>query len=160
MLHSLTGRPGQVIAILFLVTGISCSKNNDNPPSKTALLTSSNWKLVAQTYHGDYDGDGTVDAVDYNMYADFEACEKDNFMKFNTDGSGIADEGPSKCDAADPQTETVEWLFKENETILKIQQGFIALDFKILELTSSTLKLEFTDTITGSGDKITETFSH
>ena len=160
MFKNLTGLPGQILAVIFLITGISCSKDNDNPPSKTALLTSSNWKLVAQTYHGDYDGDGTTDPVDYDMYADYEACEKDNFMKLNTDGSGTADEGPSKCDDSDPQTESVEWQFKENETILKIQQGFIALDFKILELTSTTLKLEFTDTITGSGDKITETFTH
>lgn len=160
MRRNLPGRIGLLFPGLLIFTGLGCSKDDDNPPSKTALLTSAPWTLIAETYHGDYDGDGVQDPVDYNMFADYVACEKDNLVKLNPGGTGTFDEGATKCDSDDPQTEEVEWLFKENETIIKIQQGSITIDYKILELDIYVLKVEFTDPFSSSNGKITESYIH
>lgn len=65
----------------------------------------------------------------------------DNFV-------GEFNEGATKCDPADPQTEAFAWVLKSNNTILTISQTVggvtIGFDFEILQLDASTLKLKYT----------------
>jgi hypothetical protein len=104
----------KILSILFLsVTGLfilpGCSKEEDNAPApktKTQLLTQATWKFSTITWGG----------VDYT--AQLPACYKDNTLTFVSNGTGTADEGPTKCNAGDPQTNAFTWSFQTNETVL------------------------------------------
>jgi hypothetical protein len=92
---------------LLVFTG--CDK--DDPPApapktKTQLLTQSTWRFSVITWGG----------TDYT--AQLPACYKDNTLKFETNGTGTADEGPTKCNAGDPQTTAYTWVFASGETVL------------------------------------------
>ena len=116
---------------------LSCGKDNDEPSSKskTELLTAQVWKI--STVGLDIDKNGTVD-FPYPL----EDCEKDDEFSFKTNGTGIADQGSSKCDEADPQTTEFTWAFKSNETILNVSipNSLLTGDMIIKTLNSSTLE--------------------
>jgi len=113
--------------ILFLTP--ACKK--DKGESKTELLTSGSWKITAVV--SDDDGNGSYET---NEFASFPACFIDNIFTFKTNGQLELDEGLSKCDVMDPQTETATWQLTQNETYLKIDSD----EWKLEELTASTLK--------------------
>ena len=124
----------------------SCKKDNANSPSRTELLTSAPWILTALTFHGDYDGDGVIDPIDKDLFAEWDACLKDDITIYNADGSGIYDHGPDNCSGL-PQTSTFSWSFYNpytqsiDENVIKYKDfGFDALS--IVELSSTTLKLK------------------
>ena len=116
------------------ITTFACKKDAvvvDN----TALLTTGKWKLTAETTAG------------ADTYKDYVACEKDNTWAFAA-ATGVAtlDEGATKCDPTDAQSETGTWAFAgtdKKSVILTV--GIIGLTFTINELTSSTLKWQFTN---------------
>jgi hypothetical protein len=156
----------RVFAIGFLFAAVlvsgACSKSDSTPAkTKTQLLTTSSWKLTAHTVNPamDLDGDGQKDDTDVFALG-YEACSKDDTYSFHTDFTGIVDEGPTKCDASDPQSTPVEWLFKNNETVLQIKQDIIALDFTIVELTETTLKVTYSQTDSGVTVTQTITYTH
>jgi hypothetical protein len=72
-------------------------------------------------------------------------CSKDDLVKYNTDGSVIYDEGASKCDEGDPQTETGTWAFSADET--KITETFDGESFtyNVVEITDSNLKISYSE---------------
>lgn len=140
-------RPGLVMAMVLLI-GASCQKSGENSSnsskSKTQLLTQKTWKIVAHTVSPavDLNGDGTADS---DVFATlYESCNKDDIYSFKTDGTGTVDEGPTKCDDADPQSTPIQWLFKSSETIIQINQGIVSLDFNLVELSESALKVSYT----------------
>lgn len=101
----------QLIIIAFIFgLFISCSKNNtktDPLVEKTNILTESSW------YFTDYyrnDGIGTI----VTTYADLPNCRKDDFRTFKKDGTGENNEGPTKCNVTDPQSQPVQWRFLNN----------------------------------------------
>lgn len=128
----------------LMVSGLSsCQKSNDDEPkTKTALLSSSLWKIASIGV--DLDKNNTVD-LPYPL----ENCEKDNTLEFKTDGTGITYEGATKCDPDDPDTENFTWSFKNNETILSIAipGSFFSGETTLITLNSSTMEayLDFTD---------------
>jgi hypothetical protein len=65
------------------------------------------------------------------------ACELDDFMKFQADGTLVVDQGPTKCDLAAPQTATQTWRFARNETEL-VYDNFGRV---LVTLTATTLTL-------------------
>ncbi|MBC6493199.1 hypothetical protein BC349_19260 [Flavihumibacter stibioxidans] len=143
---------------LFSVLLSACSKNDDSPAkTKTELLTASLWKIASVGV--DLDKNGTVD-LPYSL----ETCEKDNTFKFNTNGTGISDEGPTKCDASDPQTEDFTWAFKSGETILyiAIPNSLISGDtvIKTLDNTKLEVYLDFTDPQSGANVRLHFTLTH
>ena len=112
----------------------SCSKDdNGNDPAREEALTTGSWKLSA--YITDYDKDG---AYEENTFAILADCEKDNIYTFQAGGDLIKDEGPTKCISSNPQTITLSWSFKDNQTKLQ----FAAITYQIEELTQSSLKLK------------------
>lgn len=90
-----------------LILGLSsCSKDDDgnsNPKTKRELLTQSPWKYKSATVGG-------------VPFSSFMTCQTDNTYSFNTSGSGVADEGATKCNAADPQSNPFTWSFQNAET--------------------------------------------
>ena len=83
----------------------SCNKNDYNPPApktKTQLITQSTWKFKSATVGG-------------SPYT-FPSCQTDNILSFSTAGTGTVDEGATKCNAGDPQTNNFTWVFQNSET--------------------------------------------
>ena len=119
------------IATLFLILLLAACNKKDTAPSKTELLTSGTWKLTAVV--ADEDGNGTYET---DRFATFLTCFTDNYYTFSSNGILELNEGPTKCNPADPQTETSTWQFTQNETYLKIDND----DYLLEELTASTLK--------------------
>ena len=123
---------------IFLTTVLSnCSKDESSKPeSKTELITKQAWKIEKSGL--DADKNGTIDIEDT-----WDQCELDNTFLFKTDGSGIFDEGATKCSGTDPQTSSFTWVFKNNETVLSgeiTQLGFSG-DANIATLNSTTLEV-------------------
>jgi len=119
-----------------------CKKDQENPPGKTKmeLITSGSWKRTALISNPAYDwyanGTSDTDVLSYMW-----PCEKDNFEMYGKNGVFETNEGPTKCDAADPQTWSVTWSFIDNESKLL----FDGVDEYIIEeLTETTLKFRST----------------
>lgn len=119
------------IALMALLTFSACTKDDPTPapPTKTELIAR-NWKITALS--GTF---APLPAID--LYAQMPACEKDNILKVSSNGTYISDEGPTKCNAADPQTENGTWTFSSNETKLTIDTE----TFDIVSLSATSLVL-------------------
>ena len=149
------------IALVLVGSFTGCKKDNDDdkPKTKTELLTAKNWRLSAAVASGVYQG------VSFSQdgYADMEPCEKDDFLKFNSDKTLIYDQGPTKCDdtAADPQTDQGAWDLNSDQTKLLLSDsgGGASFGLDILELTASTLKVEYSESDTDGTYKYTLTYS-
>jgi hypothetical protein len=106
---------------LLLILLIACKKQSGPGISKTDIISSGNWKLIS---YSAYTITGTTDV--YSTYPD---CRKDDYLHFNRDGSGEINEGPSKCNSADPQSLFIQWSFTNNtETKIKINGGDYLID--------------------------------
>ena len=99
----------RLLPIQFLIVLLFWGKDNDSPAkTKTDLLCQANWKFSAATVGG-ADASGGM-----------QPCYKDNIIKFNSNGSGTADEGATICTAGNPQTYSLTWSFLSGETQIKI----------------------------------------
>lgn len=121
-----------ILAVLFLLP--ACQKDNNIPSSsktKTQLITQGTWKFSAATVNG-------ADASGY-----LQACQKDNIYTFVAAGTGTIDEGASKCNGSDPQTNPFTWNFANSESILHISTVLFtggSNDFTLVSLTDTELK--------------------
>ena len=123
-------------AIWIGLFSIGCNKDDDDTAaSKKDLLIAGSWKLTAVV--SDDDGDGTYETNDFIQFSD---CYTDNYYTFKTNGELEMNEGATKCDPADPQTDTANWQLTNNETTLVIEGDNYAIE----ELNTSTLKLKQT----------------
>ena len=127
-----------ILSLCVLV--VACDKDEDNAPTKTELLTSSSWKY--DNAGVDIDNNGTIE-LPFGT-GTLPDCLIDNIGTFNSNGTGITDEGPTKCVPTAPQTTTFNWSFQNNETMMNITgSGFAGLSgqFKVLDLTNARLSL-------------------
>ncbi len=134
--------------LLTLFLFIACSKKNNGsntPPEKTKtdFLVASSWKFEKATASGVGD-----------VSAQFSACVKDNILSFTAtaakSGSGIIDEGASKCNDADPQTMAFTWTLTANDTQLVTSKALFeggSTEFTIVTLTATSFVVEQTLTI-------------
>ncbi len=126
-------------AICFLIP--ACKKDKTKDPTKTELITSSSWKYESGGI--DQNRDGTVDLT-FESTGYLQPCILDNFGTFNVNGTGVSDEGPTKCTTTAPQTTSFTWNFLSNETMININgSGLFGLggQFKILELSSTKFRI-------------------
>lgn len=127
-----------ILAASILSLVVSCKKDKD--PTRTEMLTNGKWKLTAQTISPAFDWDGDGD-VDTDLYLIMDACTKDDYAVFRTDGTVEENEGASKCDASDPQSEILPWSLKNNDMILHLDGE----DFTIEEMNESTMRLKISN---------------
>jgi hypothetical protein len=109
------------------------------------LITAAPWKLDAAYFDGNDDGNPDLPLPPGTI----ESCDADNIVTLRTDGTGTVDEGPTKCDAGDPQSFEIVWEFTDSEKSINIPGAGIAGlsgEAKILQLTSSKLRLSKTIT--------------
>lgn len=132
-----------LILLLAAATVItSCSKDDDDnnggggttPVTNTSKLCNKNWKIQSAKFNG----------VDITSQF-FEPCALDNFFRFDTNGSYTADEGATKCDPADPQTDTGTWIWAASETKLVVDGD----TSDVLTNSGTILKLGITDPTAG-----------
>jgi hypothetical protein len=137
---------------LVLFVSISCKKDDDPPAkTKTELITQGSWKFGA-AFIGAVDVSGSI-----------QACQKDNILTFLAAGTGTVDEGPTKCNAGDPQTIPFTWSFQSGETVLNISATLFTGGsnvFNIVALNESQLVLSQTITVSGTPQNVTVTFLH
>lgn len=121
-----------------LVISFGCKKGSSK--SRTELITSATWKFESAAV--DANMDGVAESPVPPGY--LEDCDLDNTVLLKTDGSGVVDEGGTKCDLNNPQTIDITWTFKDNEKVINIPQtifGSISGDAEIKILTESKLQL-------------------
>lgn len=140
--------------LLPVLVSVSCNKKDDNTPApktKTLLITQSTWKFSSATVGGT------------NVSAFLQACQKDNILTFASNGSGVLDEGPAKCNSGDPQTNPFTWSFQNNETQLFISATLFtggSSTFNLVSLTETELILSQNITVSGSTQNAVVTFVH
>ena len=143
-MRTLTISAISLVLFAFVISG--CKKDKKETPTptpaltKTQMITAKPWKVTAVTVSPaiDWDGQGTMVT---DIYSQMDACEKDDLVKFNTNGSYTLEEGTSVCVTGDPQVyETGTWAFNSNETALTITpSGSTVYSYDIVSLSSTTL---------------------
>ena len=145
-----------VLASLFtaLFFFSSCSKNDNTTPApktKTQLITQGTWKFST----------ATVGGTDVSAF--LQTCQKDNILTFAVAGTGILDEGITRCNLGDPQTNPFTWNFASGETILHISTVLFTggnSDFTLVSLSETQLVLSQMITVSGTLQNAVVTFIH
>ena len=121
------------LAFIIMIAIFSCKKEDTKPVTKSDFLTSGTWAVTDVV--SDDDGDGTYETHDF---PDFEACYRDNIYTFHSDGKWEMNEGASKCDPGDPQSDTALWQLINNEKDI-----ILGVDtYSIVELSETTLRVK------------------
>lgn len=141
-----------LLATLAITCVVSaCKKDDDKPKSKTDLLTAKNWKITSAV-STEVGANGQTITTD--NYASADACDKDDYLKFQADKKLIISQGAVKCDPTDDQEATGGWDLNSDQTKLTISDptsSTLALQADILELTAATLKVKYSE---GSGSTL------
>ena len=153
-----------LVSLLFGFVVFGCQKDDidesDDGSSKMQLITSAAWKYDTAVI--DLNSNGNFDNSDQQLPSGTpESCERDNMITLKDDGTGTVDEGGSKCNTTDPQTTSLTWQFKNDETVINIPDtlyGAISGDINIIELTDTKLRISKETTIDYSGIKVAVTF--
>jgi hypothetical protein len=134
-----------VLLPLGLLLNSGCQKDTDGggttKKTKTQLISQSVWKFDRAGL--DLDNNGTIDSP--LPAGVLQACDTDGTLTFKSDGTGTGDEGPTKCNAANPQTSTFNWSLKNNETVINFSNvlfGGLTGDVKLINVTDTELTLE------------------
>lgn len=67
------------------------------------IITTATWREI-------HDMRYTVTS-DYDLHWGYTDCRKDDYRRFNTDGTGEVNEGLTKCNTTDPQSRLFQWRF-------------------------------------------------
>ncbi len=123
------------LAIMLLANG--CTKKREVVPlTKTQLLTQKNWFPVA--LRTEQTG-GTW--VNYTI----PPCDKDNILKFDSDGVYHFDEGATKCNQSNKQASDSRWRFQDFDTAIVFSDisGKDFFTYFVLQLDENTLKVNY-----------------
>ena len=127
-----------VLACALAFSFTACKKSKTQ--TKTDLITKSAWKFDNAAL--DMNRDGTADAPVPPGF--LQTCDTDNTITFNADGTGIADEGATKCSTANPQTSPFTWSFKDNEQVINLSNsifGGLSGEIKVKTLNDNQMEL-------------------
>ena len=92
------------LIILVLVTALpGCKKQTNAEENIVNFLTTGTWRITAHTYRNALGFTNSYDAT--------PDCSKDNYYRFNKDGTEEINEGATKCNSTDPQTRFFQWKF-------------------------------------------------
>lgn len=130
-----------ILTVLFITTIVSCKKDDStSPKTKTEIISGKNFFMKALTVSPAVSING-IPVTDFFVL--LPACSTDDFTVYNANGTVTYDEGLTKCEPDDPQTQTGTWSFTENET--KISETFDGetQSYNLIELTETTLKMSY-----------------
>ena len=109
------------LILAMVIAFSSCKKDSDTAEiistTPTEYLTAGSWKITAMTIDPGVDIGNGILLTD--VFSLLDACEKDDLMVFNTNGTITADEGVLKCNPDSPQTSNDgSWsLSSDNKTL-------------------------------------------
>lgn len=158
----------KIISYLVVVIGLfspmlftSCTKEDPiKAKTKTELLCASSWKMYELTVNPGIDIAGII-VTDF--FTQLEPCTKDDITLYKNNGSGLSDEGPTKCNATDPQSTTFTWTFNPSETQVTEDNtdtyDIVQLDEKTLK-TSQIVDGADIGGIAGIKYKLSSSFKH
>ena len=129
-----------VLLAAMSALAVGCGKDKDpTPPTKTELLTAKSWRISGAVTVTTTTGQPTTTVDDF---ATARACEKDDFIKFNTDKTARFDQGPLVCQGSQ-QTETGAWDFNSDQTKLTLGAAGSSVvgQYNLAELSATTLKI-------------------
>ena len=116
----LSATTAPILLLVFLL--VACNKDKDEPQTRDVetLLLNKNWKLTAFAISPAIDlGNGLTNDV----LGTWDNCEKDNLYIFKPNNVFLSDEGPTKCDTADPQQSTATWSYDKTSKLLSYCVG-------------------------------------
>ena len=132
-------------------TGCTGSKSFTVDVSKAYYLTLNTWKF----------SNAKVENTDVSAL--IQTCQKDNLLTFSPNFTGILDEGATKCNPGDPQSNPFTWSLANNETLLHVSTVFFTGGnsvFTIVALTDAQLVLSQAITVSGTLQTAVITFIH
>lgn len=148
-------KPPKLTFIPFLfaiLVFFSCKKSDSNKPeTNTDFLTKASWKFDKATLGGT------------DVSSLLQTCQTDNVLTFSANGSGNIDEGATKCQSTDAQTDPFTWNFASNETVLHASAVFFtggSNDFNIITLNDTQLVLSQNLNVMGSMQNVVVSFKH
>ena len=94
-----------VLAGILLVV-LPCCKKQTAEVNKMDIITAGTWQLTGYTA---YEITGETD-----VYSTYTSCRKDDYLKFNKDGTAEINEGPTKCNSTDQQSQLIQWKFLDD----------------------------------------------
>lgn len=129
-----------------LIMGVlSCKKDTESVPRKQTIIAKS-WNMTSFKLVN-------ASGAEVEMISTFfEACRRDNLLKFAADGTYKEDEGASKCDPADPQTfDSGTWTISADETKMTLTPaGETTSDLSFVSFSTSEVKLKGVDPVFGA----------
>lgn len=136
----------KLMMVALLAMGLAaCNKESAEETARTrGQLLLGSWVFTSILYVPayDYNLDGVLDTETINTRP---SCETDGFFTFKADGTHESDEGPTKCQASNPQITTGVWKLIDNDQSLVIDGDTV----KILQLDETVLK--FSNRFLGPG---------
>lgn len=136
--------------LLFALAGTfgGCKKADPAPPTATQLLTGKKWQATSASIILNAPG-----ATPTDTYALTPPCFRDDFERFDAPNTFTYDEGPTKCFAADPQTQLGLWAFSRNDTQLIVTYAGLSALYTVDELTATSLKVHSVSTNSNGVDE-------
>ena len=125
--------------LIFVVLFNSCKKEED---SNTDKLCGKYWVITEATVDPSVpivDEYGNIIGYTNNIFAQLDACNKDDVEKYNADGTLIWDVR-GKCDPGEIQSGSGTWVFNSDGTTLAETVGNENFVYNIIELTNSKFK--------------------
>ena len=126
-------------AFLFVVLFSACSKDDD-PPTTAELLDTGTWKFDEGGV--DNNQDGIVDLI--ISVGLLDPCIADNTITFYSDGTGVIDEGGTKCLPTASQSTNYTYSLSNNDTQITLTGAdLLGLggNFEITEVSATRLGL-------------------
>ncbi len=145
------------LATTLLAALTACKNDNNDPtpnPGNGPTFVGKKWGIQAMTISPkvDLDGDGTLDE---NLLVLMPDCSKDDLVIFQSDKKVTNENGSARCDDDEPATEqTGTWEYQQAGNTLRVTdtEDGTAQDWKILESSGSTFKVQYTiDELTTAG---------
>jgi hypothetical protein len=143
------------IAFIAGCSKSSSSSNTGKPDADSLLITSAAWKFSSSGYN--LSGGGTISIVDTTV----TACQKDNTYTFLADSAGTMDEGATKCNVGDPQTQPFSWYFMNKDAMLHITSNTILNgDLNVFSLSASSMVIYKDTSLLGAPIRYIVQFTH
>jgi hypothetical protein len=125
--------------MLALVGLFAC--NNDAEPTRSELLTAPTWVGTGLTVSPGLPVNGSIIT---DVFAQYDACDRDDIFKFNADGTYQNEEGPTKCLPTNPDIiERGTWVFANDENVVALTSNGVRIEWQIQELTASSLRVTY-----------------
>jgi hypothetical protein len=147
--------PGTYTITAKDVNGCSDTRTFTVSGTKSYYISRNTWRF----------SNATVSGVDVSSA--LQACQKDNTLQFtatsSTGGTGVLDEGPTKCNAGDPQSTPYTWSLQSAETQLIISTPLFSggsSTFTLVSVTATQLIVSQMITVGGGPQNAVITFIH